>query len=250
MFIAANWKMNLDKKSINSFIEHLRDYKFSDDVNVCIFPPTIYINFLNELINNLPISIGGQNCHNQSFGAYTGEVSAASLKEFGCEYVILGHSERRIYNKETNRHIQKCAELAIKTNLKPIICVGENLSERENGKAINFIEKQIIECLPEKFEEIIIAYEPIWSIGTGKIPHKTEIKEMHENITEIVNSKTKKKVKILYGGSVNENNIEEILSVNNVGGVLVGGASLKIKDFLAIYSSAVKYLDKIHNIKD
>ena len=128
--------------------------------------------------------------------------------------------------------------------------MGENLSERENGKAINFIEKQLIECLPDRFEEIIIAYEPIWSIGTGKIPHKTEIREMHKNITEIVNSKTKKKVKVLYGGSVNKNNIEEILSVNNVSGVLVGGASLKVKDFLAIYSSAVMYLNKIHNIKD
>ena len=250
MFIAANWKMNLDKKSINYFIKYLRDYKFSNDVNVCIFPPTIYINFLNELIKNLPISIGGQNCHNQSFGAYTGEVSATSLKEFGCDYVILGHSERRIYNKETNKHIKKCAELAIETNLKPIICVGENLIERKNGNAINFIEKQIIECLPERFEEIIIAYEPIWSIGTGQIPHKTEIREMHKNITEIVSSKMKKNVQVLYGGSVNENNIDEILSVNNVNGVLVGGASLKIKDFLAIYSSAVKYLDKIYNIKD
>ncbi|MFL2819154.1 MAG: triose-phosphate isomerase [Candidatus Puniceispirillales bacterium] len=250
MFIAANWKMNLDKKSINYFIKHLRYYKFSNDVNVCIFPPTIYINFLNELIKNLPISIGGQNCHNQSFGAYTGEVSAISLKEFGCDYVILGHSERRIYNKETNKHIKKCAELAIETNLKPIICVGENLIERKNGNAINFIEKQIIECLPERFEEIIIAYEPIWSIGTGQIPHKTEIREMHKNITEIVSSKMKKNVQVLYGGSVNENNIDEILSVNNVNGVLVGGASLKIKDFLAIYSSAVKYLDKIYNIKD
>lgn len=250
MFIAANWKMNLDKKSINFFIEHLRDYKFSDDVNVCIFPPTIYINFLNELINNLPISIGGQNCHNQSFGAYTGEVSAASLKEFGCEYVILGHSERRIYNKETNESIKKCAQFGIKSSLSPIICVGENLGQRENGKAIDFIEKQITDCLPEDFNELTIAYEPIWSIGTGKIPLQSEIREMHKNIKEIVFSKSKKNVKVLYGGSVNEQNIQEILSVNNVDGVLVGGASLKIKDFLAIYSSAVKYLDKIHNIKD
>ena len=248
MFIAANWKMNLDKKSINFFIEHLRDCKFSDDINVCIFPPTIYINFLNELINNLPISIGGQNCHNKSLGAYTGEVSAASLKEFGCDYVILGHSERRIYNKETNQSIKKCAQFGIKSSLSPIICVGENLGQRENGKAIEFIEKQIIDCLPEDFEELIIAYEPIWSIGTGKIPLQSEIREMHKNIKEIVFSKSKKNVKVLYGGSVNEQNIQEILSVNNVDGVLVGGASLKIKDFLAIYGSAVKHLKKNYNI--
>ncbi len=245
MFIAANWKMNLDKKLIKSFVEHLKIYKFSKNVQLCIFPPTIYIDFLSGLAENLPFSIGGQNCHHQSFGAFTGEISAISLKEFGCDYVILGHSERRIYNKETNDFIKKSAQFAIKSNLKPIICVGENLDQRENGKAIDFIEKQIIDCLPEDFKELTIAYEPIWSIGTGKIPHQSEIREMHKNIKEIVFSKLKKNVKVLYGGSVNEQNIKEILSVNNVDGVLVGGASLKIKDFLAIYGSAVKHLEKL-----
>ncbi len=242
MFIAANWKMNLDKKSIKSFVEHLQRYKFSKNVQLCIFPPTIYIDFLSGLSQNIPISIGGQNCHHQPFGAFTGEVSAISLKEFGCDYVILGHSERRIYNKETNKSIKKSAQFGIDAKLKPIICVGENLDQRENGKALDFIEKQITDCLPEKFNDLIIAYEPIWSIGTGKIPHKTEIREMHKKIKEIIFSKSKKNVKVLYGGSVTEQNIQEILSVNNVDGVLVGGASLKIKDFLAIYGSAVKHL--------
>tara|TARA_B100000989_G_scaffold287681_1_gene257537 strand:- start:331 stop:1068 length:738 start_codon:yes stop_codon:yes gene_type:complete len=244
MFIAANWKMNLDKKAIHSYVEHLQNYKFSKNVQMCIFPPTIYIDFLSNLIKNIPISIGGQNCHHQSFGAFTGEVSAISLKEFGCDYVILGHSERRIYNKETNESIKKSAQFGIKNKLRPIICVGENLEQRENGKALDLIEKQITKCLPDEFEELIIAYEPVWSIGTGKIPHQTEIKEMHKNIKEIVSSKSKKNVKVLYGGSVNEHNIQEILSVNNVDGVLVGGASLKIKDLLAIYGSAVKHLKK------
>ncbi len=248
MFIAANWKMNLDKKSIKSFVEHLKIHKFSKNVQLCIFPPTIYIDFLSKLIKNIPISIGGQNCHHQSFGAFTGEISAISLKEFGCDYVILGHSERRMYNKETNENIKKCAQFGIKSNLRPIICVGENLDQRENGKAINFIEKQITDCLPEHFNELTIAYEPIWSIGTGKIPLQSEIREMHKNIKEIIFSKSKKNVKVLYGGSVNEQNIQEILSVNNVDGVLIGGASLKIKDFLAIYSSAVKHLEKNLNI--
>ena len=250
MLIAANWKMNLDKNSIKSFIEQFRYIKFSNDIEVCIFPPTIYIDFLSKLIKNSPIIIGGQNCHHQSFGAFTGEVSAISLKDFGCEYVILGHSERRMYNKETNKNIKKCAEHAITTNLKPIICVGENIDIRESGKAINFIEKQIIESLPEEFEELTIAYEPIWSIGTGKIPEKTEIREIHKNIKEIVFSKVKKNVKVLYGGSVNQTNIKDILSVKNVDGVLVGGSSLKVKEFLAIYSSAVMYLNKTHIIKD
>ena len=242
MLIAANWKMNLDKNSIKSFIEQLRSAKFSDDIKVCIFPPIIYVNFLYELIKNTPILIGGQNCHHQSFGAFTGEVSAISLREFGCEYVILGHSERRIYNKETNENIKKCTESAIRANLKPIVCVGENIDTRENGTAKKFIKKQILESLPEKFDKLTIAYEPVWSIGTGKIPNKDEIKEMHKFIKEIVYSKAKKNIDVLYGGSVNQTNIKDILSVENVDGVLVGGSSLKIKEFLAIYSSAVMYL--------
>ncbi len=248
MFIAANWKMNLDKKSIKSFINHLQYFEFSKDIQMCIFPPTIYIDFLHKLIKNIPILIGGQNCHHLSFGAFTGEVSATSLKEFGCDYVLLGHSERRIYNKETNERVKKSAQFGVQSNLRPIICVGENLDQRVNGKAIDFIEKQITDCLPDEFDELTIAYEPIWSIGTGKVPNQTEIMEMHKNIKEIVFSKSKKNVKVLYGGSVNENNIQEILSVNNVDGVLVGGASLKIKDFLAIYVSAVKHLEKNKDI--
>ena len=243
MLIAANWKMNLDKNSINSFINQLQSYKFSNNVKVCIFPPIIYINFLHELVKNTQILIGGQNCHYNSSGAFTGEVSAVSLKECGCEYVILGHSERRMYNKETNENIKKRAEFALQTKLKPIICVGENIDIRGNGTAKNFIKKQIIESLPEEFDELTIAYEPVWSIGTGKIPNKYEIIEMHNNIKEIVYSKAKKNVNVLYGGSVNQANIKDILSAGNVDGVLVGGSSLKIKEFLAIYSSAVMYLD-------
>ena len=243
MLIAANWKMNLDKNSMKSFIKQLQSYKFSDDIKVCIFPPVIYVNFLNKLVKDTPILIGGQNCHYQSFGAFTGEVSAVSLKEFGCEYVILGHSERRMYNNENNENIKKCAEAGIKAKLKPIICVGENIDIRENGTAKNFIEKQIIESLPEEFDELLVAYEPIWSIGTGKVPNKVEIKEMHKHIKDIVYSKAKKNIHVLYGGSVNKTNIKDILSVGNVDGVLVGGGSLKVKEFLAIYSSAVMYLN-------
>ena len=186
MLIAANWKMNLDKNSIMSFIKQLQTVKFSDNINVCIFPPVIYVNFLHELIKNTPILIGGQNCHHQTFGAFTGEVSAISLKEFGCKYVILGHSERRMYNKETNENIKRCAVSVIKAKLKPIICVGENIDIRENGTAKKFIKKQILESLPEKFDELTVAYEPIWSIGTGKIPDKDEIREMHKDRKSVV----------------------------------------------------------------
>ena len=244
LFCVANFKMNKNRYETNSYLDKLTALNNSKpETNIIICPP---YTSLDKSIDN--ISLGAQNINSNIDGAYTGEISAQMVSDFNVEYVILGHSERRIYNKETNESIKKCAQFGIKSSLSPIICVGENLDQRENGKAIDFIEKQITDCLPEDFNELIIAYEPIWSIGTGKIPRKSEIREMHKNIKEIVFSKLKKNVKVLYGGSVNEQNIQEILSVNNVDGVLVGGASLKIKDFLAIYGSAVKHLKKNYNI--
>lgn len=244
MFIAANWKMNLDKKSILKFTKSLHKFKFSNEINACIFPPMTYIDYLNNLINNLPVSVGGQNCHFKSSGAFTGEVSANCLKDSGCEYVLIGHSERRMFNNENNAEIKSRAQAAINSNLKVILCVGENLTDREEGNALEYIEKQINECLPENFYNSFIAYEPIWSIGTGKIPSKLEIQEMHHNIKNIVHKIFKKSTNVLYGGSVNTVNINDILMIKDVDGVLVGGASLKAKDFLAIYSAAVKYLNK------
>ncbi len=243
MFIAANWKMNLDKKSILEYARFLQKFKFSDNVKTCIFPPTIYIDYLHSLINNLPISIGGQNCHYKTSGAFTGEISPNFLRDIGCKYVIIGHSERRIINNENNAEIKLRAEAALNSSLKVILCVGETLIDRQEGKALQFIEKQINDCLPDNCENLLIAYEPIWSIGTGKIPSVFEIEEMHTHIKKIINKFVNKKINVLYGGSVNIKNINEILDITNVDGVLVGGASLKAKDFLAIYSAAVKYLN-------
>ena len=243
MFIAANWKMNLDKKSILEYARFLQKFKFSDNVKICIFPPTIYIDYLHSLINNLPISIGGQNCHYKTSGAFTGEISPNFLRDIGCKYVIIGHSERRIINNENNAEIKLRAEAALNSSLKVILCVGETLTDRQEGKALQFIEKQINDCLPDNCENLLIAYEPIWSIGTGKIPSVFEIEEMHTHIKKIINKFVNKKINVLYGGSVNIKNINEILDITNVDGVLVGGASLKAKDFLAIYSAAVKYLN-------
>ena len=244
MFIAANWKMNLDKKSILEFSKQLQSFKFSNKVKACIFPPTTYIDYLNNLIYNLPVSVGGQNCHYKSSGAFTGEISPAFLKDTGCEYVIIGHSERRTFNNESNDEIKSRAQSAIDANLKPIICVGENLVDREKGDACKFVEQQLIQCLPSDLKNSLIAYEPIWSIGTGKIPSINDIEKMHKHIKETVFEIINTKIKVLYGGSVNLTNINNILNINNVDGVLVGGASLKVKDFLAIYAAAVKHLDK------
>ena len=243
MFIAANWKMNLDKVSISKFCDDLHIYKFSNKVEACIFPPMPYIDYLSNLIKELPISVGGQNCHYKSHGAFTGEVSPNFLLDTGCKYVIIGHSERRTFNNESDSEIKLRAQSAINANLKVVLCLGESLFHREKGYALEFIEKQLIECLPDDFKNVLIAYEPVWSIGTGKIPNVSDIKEMHDHIKKVVFNKTKKKVKVLYGGSVNLENIDLILNIINVDGVLVGGASLKVKDFLAIYSAAVKQLD-------
>ena len=243
MFIAANWKMNLDKVSISKFCDVLHNYKFSSKVEACIFPSTPYIDYLNNLIQNLPISVGGQNCHYRSYGAFTGEVSPKFLRDTGCKYVIIGHSERRTFNNESDNEIKLRAQSAINSNLKAILCVGESLSHREKGFALKFIEKQLLECLPNDTKNLLVAYEPVWSIGTGKIPNISDIYEMHDHIKKVVLKSTNKKIKVLYGGSVNVENVDRILDIINVDGVLVGGASLKVKDFLAIYSAAVKHLN-------
>ena len=243
MLIAANWKMNLGKSEIDQFSNFLQSNEFHDRLDVCIFPPSVYINYLNTRIENLPISIGAQNCYHEFTGPFTGEVSPTSLKDIGCKYVLVGHSERRINNNESNLYVQKCTSAAIKSNLIPIICVGETLKDRESGIALDFIEKQLIESIPSSFENIFVAYEPIWSIGTGKIPSSSEIKEMHKHIKQVISSKFNNSIKVIYGGSVNPSNVSDILNVNEVDGVLIGGASLNPKDFLAIYHSTVKHLN-------
>ena len=244
MFIAANWKMNMDKSSIEEFYNIIQHNVFNKKIKTCIFPPNVYISYLKELINNLPISVGGQGCHYETKGAFTGEVSSSSLKDVGCDYVIIGHSERRTNNNESNFYVQKCVSSAINSNLIPVVCVGETLKDRANGNALESISKQITESLPRSFDNVIIAYEPIWSIGTGEIPSNVEIKEMHNHIKDILFTRYEKNIKVLYGGSVNSLNVTEVLLVDNVDGLLIGGASLNAKDFLAIYSSTVKHLNQ------
>ena len=243
MFIAANWKMNLDKSKIYDFVKVLDSFIFNANVQACIFPSTINIDYLASLSKDIPVLIGGQCCHHQLNGAFTGDVSASSLKSSGCSYVILGHSERREIHNESNSYIKKCATTAIRSGLIPIVCVGESLETRKSGKALNYIKLQINECLPEIIDNIIIAYEPIWAIGTGLIPNNDQIEEVHTLIKKVINRKNNKIIKVLYGGSVNNINANDIMSIKNVDGTLIGGASLNVKDFLAIYSSAVKQIN-------
>ena len=211
--IIGNWKMNPVSEKKASVLLKAFDIKTKHQVVIC--PPFLYLKKGKNYI------LGAQNCFNEKQGAFTGEVSAQALKEIGCKYIILGHSERRNILNETNELINKKIKLCLELKLKPVLCIGEK--EGEDRKKI--INTQLKESLKGIEESVIIAYEPIWAIGTGKVPTIKDIQESFNYIKKIL-----PKNKVLYGGSVNAKNIKDILEV--VDGVLVGGASVDKKEFL------------------
>ena len=239
-YTIANWKMNGQKdsyklvKSISNYCQKMK--RKTSKVVIC--PP---FTLLSELIKKeKKIKFGGQDCHYKSEGAYTGSISANMLKTINCQYVILGHSERRIYQKETSQELNLKIKSAIKSNLTVIYCIGEKLEEI---KKRNIILKKQLSSLPKKIDpkKIIIAYEPVWAIGTGKFPSLNDINNIHEKIRHILSNlvslRFSKHVSILYGGSVNAANSVDILNLDHVDGALVGGASLKSKEFCKIIDS-------------
>ena len=247
-FIVANWKMN---KNINEAEEFLKEFillngNANANVEVAICPPFLCLERVISICRKSNIKIGAQNCHFEKSGAFTGEVSANMLESAGAEYVILGHSERRNYFCETDEIVNKKVKSAIDSNLKPIICVGETLEERQNGKEKEKIKVQLYGALKdifaEKLADIIIAYEPIWAIGTGKTISLKDCEEIFDFIKSFLISaygeNIAKSVKLLYGGSVNEKNAKEILKINNVDGGLIGGASLSPIKFTDILKQA------------
>ncbi len=225
MFIAANWKMNYLRKEAEQLAEELvKAHSARHDVLIC--PPFTLLDLLAKKLNGSGIKLGAQDCHDQSKGAYTGDISAEMLADAGATHVILGHSERRNYHKESDELVQKKAAAAIRAGLIPVICIGETLEERKAGNAEAVVAKQM-GFLPQG--NIILAYEPVWAIGTGVTPTVAEIEAMHGFIA------TKRPdTKILYGGSVTEANCKEISLIPNVSGFLVGGASLDVAKFTKI----------------
>jgi triosephosphate isomerase len=213
--IIANWKMNGSNSFIENFFDHWHRPKNNHIVVFC--PPFPYL----EKVRQFFPFIGGQDCHIEDHGAFTGDISAAMLADVGCQYVILGHSERRAYHQESNAIVLKKAKQALNHGLTPIICVGESLKERQSGRAHDVVLQQLRESLPLS-DRIIIAYEPIWAIGTGLTATEEEIALIHQQIANAYPG-----LKILYGGSVNEKNSTDIMNISHVDGVLVGGASLK-----------------------
>jgi len=241
--IAGNWKMNKNIVESVSLVKELKDFvRGIKGVDIVVCPPFTSLWVVKEVINGININLGAQNMYWETKGAFTGETSPLMLKDVGCEYVVLGHSERRQYFKETSEEVARKAEAALSVNLIPIVCVGEKLEEKESGKTENII-KQEIKALFSKIDstlvaKIIIAYEPIWAIGTGRSSSSKDANLIIKFIRELFSSKYGKKIaeriRILYGGSVDPKNIKEFMNESDIDGALVGGASLHALSFSQI----------------
>lgn len=209
----------------------------STKCEVLICPPATLLPLCAERFGNSALKFGAQDCHELEKGAYTGDISAPMLKDAGASYVILGHSERRQYHRETNAQVCLKAEAAQHAGLTPIICVGETLKQREAGEALEVIEEQLYGSLPDNKTNIVIAYEPVWAIGTGRVASIEDISAIHNFMRDFLDrtaALSSATIRLLYGGSVKANNAAAIIVIPNVNGALVGGASLKAKDFLPI----------------
>ncbi|GHT59240.1 triosephosphate isomerase [Bacteroidia bacterium] len=226
--IAGNWKMNGTRQELIDMFDALENLPTNNTVILC--PPYTLLNMTTPK----NFSFGAQDCSTHDNGAHTGDISAKMIADTGAKYVIVGHSERRQDHNETSELIAAKAVKAIENKLIPIICVGETLAEYESGKAFDVVEDQMHKSIPAVKGEIIVAYEPVWAIGTGKVATLLDIEKMHEHIASVLGKIGRDETAILYGGSVKPGNAAEIMNVPNVGGVLVGGASLKVDDFVPI----------------
>ena len=240
--IAGNWKMNNTKAQAESLIKELIPLVKNADCDVVICVPYTVIGTAASLTSGTNIKVGAENIAWADKGAFTGEISADMLKEVGAEYVIIGHSERRQYFGETDESVNKRTVQALKAGFKPIVCVGETLSEREGGKTEEVCKRQTEGALSgisaADAEKIVIAYEPVWAIGTGKTATSTQAQETIAYIRSVVGKlygkATADKVRIQYGGSMNPGNVRELMAMPDIDGGLIGGASLKAPDFSAV----------------
>ena len=241
--IAGNWKMNgrladgVDlAKGIAAEVKKLG--KPSCEFLVC--PPFTILSSVKKALRGAKVALGAQDCHFAEKGAHTGDISPLMLTDLGCSYVILGHSERRADHFESNELVNKKAVAAHQAGLKTVICIGETLEQRDSGKTIAVCSDQILGSVPDDSTaaDTVIAYEPVWAIGTGKTPTASDVEEVHAAVRKVLAKKLGKgnanKMRILYGGSVKPSNAKEFLSLPDVDGALIGGASLKVEDFMAI----------------
>lgn len=244
--VAGNWKMNTTIDEGKELVKGILDLMSSvpSDVQLIIAPPFTHLDGAGKQIKGSKIALSAQNCADHEKGAYTGEVSVGMLKSVNCSYVILGHSERREYYTETSEKLVTKINLALAQNIMPIFCVGEKLEEREANRHFEVVKKQIEEVLftltPEQMAHIVVAYEPVWAIGTGKTASSEQAQEIHAFIRKTLSDKFGKiadEISILYGGSCKPSNAKELFSQKDIDGGLIGGAALKAEDFIAIAKS-------------
>lgn len=237
--IAGNWKMYKTVSEARDFATQLKPLVAGvHDRTVLVCPPFTHLQDVCDILCDSNVAVGAQNLYWEDEGAFTGEVSASMLKSVGCTYVIIGHSERRQYFGETNETVNKKIFAALKHNLIPIVCVGETLAQREKNETFKVIEKQIKEGFKTldlgHWTSIVIAYEPVWAIGTGKTATPEQAQEVHAFIRKLLPKDVANDIRILYGGSVKPENVKELMAQPDIDGGLVGGASLKVESFVKL----------------
>jgi triosephosphate isomerase len=234
--IAGNWKMNGLSSSVQEVEKLISHFSGSvpDDREILICPPATLVGLFASAFGDKGVAVGGQDCHANAAGAHTGDISAEMLADAGAAYVIVGHSERRADHGEKDADVSAKAAAAWRAGLTPIICVGETQAERRDGREKEVVGAQLTGSIPDSSEDYVVAYEPVWAIGTGLTPTEKDIADMHA----FIRSRVRNGVRILYGGSVKPSNAEAILEIANVNGALVGGASLKAEDFAPIIRAA------------
>jgi triosephosphate isomerase len=246
VLVAGNWKMNGSRESIRSLLdgvtEGMGDVK---NAEVAVCAPAIYIPLVEELLTGSEVAWGGEDLSVHASGAYTGEIAASMLNDFHCKYVIIGHSERRTYHKESDELVAEKYEAAMQAGLIPIFCIGETLDEREQGITNDVVARQVDAVINKlgvaALAKGVVAYEPVWAIGTGKTATPEQAQEVHAFIRSRVaasDASVAEALQILYGGSMNAGNASDLLAQSDIDGGLIGGASLKVDDFLAIAKAA------------
>lgn len=241
--IAGNWKMNLDAARGGALAKAVADKANEYECEFLLCPPAPYLSLVEQSIEGSAVRLGAQDCHVNEGGAHTGDVSAAMLKDVGCSYVILGHSERRADHGENDEDVAAKVTAAWGLELSAIICVGETEQERDSGQTLTIVSAQIAGSVPDgaNAANTVVAYEPVWAIGSGKTPTPADVAEVHgairSNLAEIAGKEAAAGIRILYGGSLKPGNSSEFLALEDVDGGLIGGASLQAEDFLAIAAS-------------
>ena len=243
--VAGNWKMNLDRQTAVGLAKALADSECPENVEVAICPPHIYLDAVKTALGSGHVHLGGQDVYFQESGAFTGEISCGMLNDIGCRFVILGHSERRNVIGESNSLINSKVKAALAANLTPILCVGELLEQREAGQTLQVVTEQIdgslADITAEQMQNVVLAYEPVWAIGTGKTATPKQAQEVHADLRKLLaeryNQAVSDQILILYGGSVKPGNAADLISQSDIDGALVGGASLDADSFTSIIAA-------------